>query len=198
MENIDIISRNLEQGIIHLTGEITDLTAVSIMAQLFEMDARYHDGAKKNDRIRIYINSPGGSVDAGLAIFDTMQSLQTPVDTICVGMAASMAAVILAGGDRRYILPHAEVMIHQPSGGTAGKASDILIAADHIRERKQVLNQILSDCTGKSLEEITKDTELDHWMNAAEATGYGIVDEIINAPIRNRGTVKRRRTKEGA
>jgi ATP-dependent Clp protease protease subunit len=108
-----------------------------------------------------------------------MKCLATPVDTVCVGMAASMAAVILAGGEKRYILPHAEVMIHQPSGGAAGMASDILIAADHIRERKQVLNEILSECTGKTVEELQMDTERDRWMKPEEARDYGIVDEVI-------------------
>ncbi len=137
------------------------------------------DLASSEPRIRLYINSPGGTVHAGLAIYDTMRTLQTKVDTICVGMAASMAAVILAGGDRRYILPHAEVMIHQPSGGTSGRASDILVAADHIRQRKQVINQILARRTGKPLEQVATDSERDYWMNPEDALSYGIVDEII-------------------
>ena len=192
----DVFSQNLDRGIVHLVGEITDEMAASVMAQLMELDGRLladperrkamcppvdknEDPSASVPRIRLYINSPGGSVHAGLAIFDTMRSLHTKVDTVCVGMAASMAAVILAGGDKRYILPHAEVMIHQPSGGTSGKASDILIAADHIRERKQVLNRILAHCTGNPLEKVSADTELDHWMNPEDALSYGIVDEIM-------------------
>jgi ATP-dependent Clp protease protease subunit len=187
--NTDTFSCNLQKGIIHLVGEINDEMAASIVAQLMERDAvsaNTHNAAADfsadlSDRIRLYINSPGGSVSAGLAIYDTMRILSTPVDTVCVGVAASMAAVILAGGRRRYILPHAEVMIHQPSGGMSGKASDILVAADHIRERKQVLNQLLAEQTGKSLDQVSADTELDFWMNAEAARNYGIVDEIIPA-----------------
>jgi len=183
MNSYDVISGNLSQGIIHLEGEITDTMALNVMAQMMELDGRLFrdpDWPKSREkRIRLYINSPGGSVSAGLAIYDTMKCLATPVDTVCVGMAASMAAVILAGGEKRYILPHAEVMIHQPSGGAAGMASDILIAADHIRERKQVLNEILSECTGKTVEELQMDTERDRWMKPEEARDYGIVDEVI-------------------
>ena len=181
-EHSDVFSMNMRRGIVHMVGEITDETASLVMAQLFELDGNLLQGGKEGSgdrRIRLYINSPGGSVSAGLAIYDTIRMLQTPVDTVCVGIAASMAAVILAGGKKRYILPHAEVMIHQPSGGVMGKASDILVAADHIRDRKQVLNHILSERTGKPMEEVTRDVELDHWMNAEEALGYGIVDEII-------------------
>lgn len=183
MENGNVLAGNLSRGIIHLVGEITDASALSVMAQMMELDGRvFRDPAWPKDRekrIRLYINSPGGSVNAGLAIYDTMKCMEYPVDTVCVGMAASMAAVILAGGTRRYILPHAEVMIHQPSGGAAGMASDILIAADHIRERKQVLNEILSGCTGRTVEELQRDTERDRWMDPEEALRYGIVDEVI-------------------
>lgn len=178
-----VITGNFSQGIIYLPGPVTDAAALALISQMLELDGRILRSPEwpkdKERRIRMYINSPGGSVNAGLAIYDTMRSIETPVDTICVGIAASMAAVILAGGEKRYILPHAEVMIHQPSGGAEGMASDILIAADHIRERRRVLNQILSEQTGKPLEQIMLDTERDHWMSAEEALSYGIVDEVI-------------------
>lgn len=195
-ENTDVFSRNLEHDIIYLVGEINDEMAASVMAQLFERDCADLSNIPYNSQgscwsinpsdkmheerpISLYINSPGGSVSAGLAIYDAMRSLDRSVITICAGMAASMAAVILAGGDRRYILPHAEVMIHQPSGGALGKASDILVAADHIRDRKKVLYEILSERTGHSYDTILNDAEHDFWMNAKEAVDYGIVDEIL-------------------
>ena len=173
--NNDVFSENMEHGIIHLVGEITDEMAASIMAQCFSL----REEAKP---IKIYINSPGGSVSAGLAIYDTMRILMRDgirVTTVCVGMASSMAAVILSGGYERAILPHAEVMIHQPSGGAVGKTSDILVAADHIRSRRETLIEILSENTNHSIADLVDDIENDHWMNAEEALNYGIVDYIL-------------------
>ncbi len=131
--------------------------------------------------IYLYINSPGGSVSAGLAIYDTIQSLRSDVVTICLGHAASMGAVILSGGTRgkRWILPHGEVMIHQPLGGMEGQASEIMIAAEHIRQTKQTLNEILAVNCGRSMDDVEKDTDRDYWMKAAEALEYGIVDWIM-------------------
>ncbi len=173
--NTDVFSENMEHGIVHLVGEITDEMAASIMAQCFVLQ-------EQGKNIKLYINSPGGSVSAGLAIYDTMRLLMREgvrVTTVCVGMAASMAAVILSGGYERAILPHAEVMIHQPSGGASGKASDILNAADHIRSRHQVLTKILSDNTERPEEEVASDMEFDCWMTAEEALSYNIVDYIL-------------------
>ena len=170
----DVFSKNLEQGVIHLVGEITDEMAASVVAQLLDLEYR-------RQKIAIYINSPGGSVSAGLAIYDTMKAIEKagqPVKTVCLGRAASMGAIILSGGSEREIMPHAEVMIHQPSGGMEGKASDLLVAAEHIKETKNVLNQILSENCGKPVEQVAADTEADHWMNAEEAKAYGIVDRI--------------------
>ena len=170
----DVFSDNLNHGIIHMTGEVTDEMAASIIAQLAMLETSGKD-------ISIYINSPGGYVSAGLAIYDMMQAVAAKgvaVRTICIGRAASMGAVILSGGTRRVIMPHAEVMIHQPSGGMEGKASDIMVAADHMKTTKSVLNEILSSNCGKKIEDVSKDTELDHWMNAEEAVDYGIVDSI--------------------
>ena len=180
-ESRDVFSNNLKNGIIYMVGEITDEVAASIIAQLFDAQQNLDSLTGTDKAIRLYINSPGGSVSAGLSIYDTIQSLHVPVHTICMGMAASMAAVILAGGKERFILPHGEVMIHQPSGETMGKATDILIAANHIKERRQELNKILSARTGKSLEVIARDTETDTWLDANHAVEYGIVDHIINA-----------------
>ena len=159
---------------ISLLGTVDDESVNSLIMQLL-----YLEKNAPGEEITFYINSGGGEVGNGLALYDVMQHISSPVHTICVGMAASMAAVILAGGDRRYLRPHAEVMIHQPSGGTSGRASDILVAADHIRQRKQVINQILSRRTGKPLEQVATDSERDYWMNPEDALSYGIVDEII-------------------
>ena len=170
----DIFSSNLENNIIHLVGEITDEMAASVIAQML------HLASLGDDDIHLYINSPGGSVSAGMAIYDTMQFIKPEVETVCVGKAASMGAVILSGGakGKRVILPHSEVMIHQPSSGVAGQASEIVIVADHIKRTRQVLNELLANNCGKSAEEVTKDTERDYWMSAAEAAEYGIVDRI--------------------
>lgn len=172
----DIYSRLLKDRIIILNGEITDNTANIIVAQLL-----YLDSLNNND-ISLYINSPGGSITAGMAIYDTMNFIKSDVSTICVGMSASMAAFILAVGKKgkRYILPNAEVMIHQPLGGVQGQATEIKIAAERILKLKKKLNKILSLMTGKDLETINHDTERDYFMNSEEALNYGIVDKILN------------------
>ena len=171
----DVFSSNLENRVVHLSGEVTDDTATSIVAQLL------HLASISDDDIQLYINSPGGSVSAGLAIYDTMQYITPDVATVCIGRAASMGAVILSGGapGKRAILPHSEVMIHQPSGGMDGKASDMLIAAEHIKDTKRILNEILSENCKKDYEQVEKDTELDHWMRPNEALAYGIVDHVL-------------------
>lgn len=175
----DIFSSNLEDRVIHLVGPINDEMAASITAQLLHL-AKQKPAGEGSD-IQLYINSPGGSVSAGLAIYDTMQFIKPDVVTVCLGHAASMGAVILSGGakGKRYILPHAEVMIHQPSGGMEGQSEDMLIVAEHIRESRKTLNKILSDNTGKSMDTIEKDTDRDHWMKADEAVEYGIVDKVL-------------------
>ncbi len=177
----DIFSENLDKGVIHLVGEVTEEQSASVVAQLLHLKSRMDEGEKLLPQI--YINSPGGSVSAGLAIYDTMKYLESKytVQTVCVGHAASMGAVILSGGSKgqRLILPHAEVMIHQPSGGIEGQSSDMLIAAEHIKETRQVLNRILSENTGKKLKEIERDTERDFWMSATAAVEYGIVDKVL-------------------
>lgn len=171
----DVFSSNLENRVVHLIGEITDETAASIVAQLLHLEAM------GDEDIQLYINSPGGSVSAGLAIYDTMQLIKPDVVTVCLGRAASMGAVLLSGGapGKRTILPHSEVMIHQPSGGMDGQASDMLIAAEHIKEIKQILNGILSENCNRSYEVVEQDTERDHWMQPKEALEYGIVDRIL-------------------
>lgn len=171
----DIFSRLLKNRIILLTGEIDDNMASSIVAQLLYLDSINHDD------ISIYINSPGGSVTAGMAIYDTMNFIKSDVSTICLGMAASMAAFLLSSGkkNKRYILPNAEVMIHQPLGGAQGQATEIKIAAEHILKLRDKLNSILSKNTNQDLETIRKDTERDNFMNSNEALEYGIVDKII-------------------
>lgn len=171
----DIFSRLLKNRIIILSGEITDDSANLIVAQLLYLDSLNHDD------ISIYINSPGGVITAGMAIYDTMQFVESDVSTICLGMAASMAAFLLSCGKKgkRYILPHAEVMIHQPLGGAQGQATEIQIAAKHILKAKERLNQILAQNTGQSLQKIEEDTERDHFLDAEEALNYGIVDRIV-------------------
>ena len=173
----DIYSRLLEDRIIFLSGEINDQMANTIVAQLI-----YLEGKNPDKDIYMYINSPGGSVSAGLAIYDTMQYIKCDVSTICIGMAASMAAVILSSGTKgkRICLPHSEVMIHQPLGGTQGQASDIEIHAKHIQKTRETLNKILSDNTGKDLETITKDTDRDNFLDAKQAQKYGLVDKIFS------------------
>ncbi len=171
----DIYSRLLKDRIIILNGEITDNTANTVVAQLL-----YLDSLNNND-ISLYINSPGGSITAGMAIYDTMNFIKSDVSTICVGMSASMAAFILATGKKgkRFILPNAEVMIHQPLGGVQGQATEIKIAAERILKLKKKLNMILAKATGKDLETINNDTERDYFMDSDEALDYGIVDKIL-------------------
>ncbi len=172
----DIFSRLLNDRIIVLSDEVNDATASIIVAQML-----YLEGQDPEKDISFYINSPGGSVTAGLAIYDTMQYIKCDVSTICMGMAASMGAFLFSSGakGKRYILPNAEVMIHQPLGGAKGQATEILIAADHIKRTKDRLNKILAENTGKSVEEIFADTERDNWLTAEEAVAYGIADKII-------------------
>ena len=171
----DIFSRLLKNRIILLTGEIDDNLASSVVAQLLYLDSI------NNDDISIYINSPGGSVTAGMAIYDTMNFIKSDVSTICLGMAASMAAFLLSSGacGKRYILPNSEVMIHQPLGGAQGQATEIKIAAEHILKLRDKLNLILSKNTKQTLDKIKLDTERDNFMDSNEALEYGIVDKII-------------------
>lgn len=176
----DIYSRLLEDRIIFLSGEIDDNVANSVVAQLI-----YLEGKNPDKDIFMYINSPGGSVSAGLAIYDTMNYIKCDVSTICIGMAASMAAVLLSSGTKgkRIILPHAEVMIHQPLGGAQGQATDIEIHARHIQKTRLLLNDILSKNTGKSIDEIKIDTERDNFMSAQSALEYGLVDKILEKRV---------------
>jgi ATP-dependent clp protease, proteolytic subunit clpP len=171
----DIYSRLLKERIIFLGDEVNDQTANLIIAQLLFLESENPD-----QDIYLYINSPGGSVSAGLGIYDTMQYISCDVSTICVGMAASMGAFLLAGGTKgkRLALPNAEIMIHQPLGGTQGQATEIEIAAKHILRTKEKLNTILANNTGKSYEEISIDTDRDHWLSAKEALEYGLIDKI--------------------
>lgn len=172
----DIYSRLLKERIIFLGEEVNDVSASVIVAQLLFLEA---DDPDKD--IHLYINSPGGSVTAGMAIYDTMQYIKCDVSTVCIGMAASMGAFLLAGGKKgkRFALPNAEIMIHQPSGGAQGQATEIQIAAEHILRTKQKLNEILAANTGQSLETIKADTERDNFMSADEAKAYGLIDEVI-------------------
>ena len=171
----DIYSRLLKDRIIILSGEIDDNLANSIVAQLLYLDSLNHDP------INLYINSPGGSITAGMAIYDTMNYIKSKVSTICIGMAASMGSFLLSGGTKgkRLALPNAEIMIHQPSGGAQGQASEIQIAAEHILKTRHKLNQILAENTGQPLEVIERDTDRDNFMSAEEAKAYGLIDEVI-------------------
>lgn len=172
----DIYSRLLKERIIFISEEISDDMASTVVAQLLFLESE--DPGKD---IQMYINSPGGSVTAGLAIYDTMKFVKCDVSTICIGMAASMGAFLLAGGTKgkRYALPNSEIMIHQPSGGARGQATEINIAAEHILRTRKRLNEILAENTGKDVETIAADTERDNFMTAAEAKQYGLVDEVI-------------------
>ncbi len=172
----DIYSRLLKDRIIFISGEIDDVTANLVVAQLLFLEAENPD-----KDINVYINSPGGSITAGMAIFDTMEYIKPEVSTICVGMAASMGAFLLAAGakGKRFALPNAEVMIHQPLGGARGQASDIKIQADRILKMRRDLNKILSEKTGKPLEQIEKDTDRDFFMTAEEAVEYGLIDQVF-------------------
>ena len=172
----DIYSRLLKERIIFLGEEVNDVSASVIVAQLLFLEA---DDPDKD--IQLYINSPGGSVTAGMAIYDTMQYIKCDVSTVCIGMAASMGAFLLSGGanGKRFALPNAEIRIHQPLGGAQGQATEIQIAAEHILRTRKTLNSILAANTGKPLEVIQTDTERDNFMSAAEAKEYGLIDEVI-------------------
>lgn len=172
----DIYSRLLKERIIFLGEEVNDTSASIIVAQLLFLEAE--DPSKD---IHLYINSPGGSVSAGFAIYDTMKYIKCDVFTICIGMAASMGAFLLAGGTKgkRFALPNSEIMIHQPSGGARGQATEIKIVAENILKTKKKLNEILAANTGRSIEEIERDTERDNYMSAEEAKAYGLIDEIL-------------------
>lgn len=172
----DIYSRLLKDRIIFLGDEVNDQTASLVIAQLLFLEAEDPD-----KDIYLYINSPGGSVTAGMGIYDTMQYIKPDVSTICVGMAASMGAFLLAAGakGKRFALPNSEIMIHQPLGGAKGQASDVAIHAEHIIKTKKKLNSILSERTGQPLDVVEKDTDRDHFMSAEEAKEYGLIDEIF-------------------
>ena len=172
----DIYSRLLKDRIIFLGEEINDAVASTVVAQLLFLESE--DPGKD---IHMYINSPGGSVTAGMAIYDTMNYVKCDVSTTCIGMAASMGAFLLSSGakGKRYALPNAEVMIHQPLGGAQGQATEIQIAAEHILKTKKKLNQILADNAGKPVEDVEKDTDRDNWLSADEAKEYGLIDEVI-------------------
>ncbi|MDR1797609.1 MAG: ATP-dependent Clp endopeptidase proteolytic subunit ClpP [Clostridiales Family XIII bacterium] len=172
----DIYSRLLKDRIVILGEEVNEHTAGLVVAQLLFLEAEDSD-----KDISLYINSPGGSVSAGLAIYDTMQYIRSDVSTICLGMAASMGAFLLAAGakGKRYVLPNAEIMIHQPMGGAQGQATDIQIAAEHIVKTKERLNRILAERTGQAYDRVAVDTERDNWMTAEEAAAYGLVDKVI-------------------
>lgn len=172
----DIYSRLLKDRIIFLGDEVSDMSANVVVAQLLFLDAEDPD-----KDINLYINSPGGAITAGMAIYDTMRFIKADVSTICVGMAASMGAFLLAGGakGKRHALPNAEIMIHQPSGGARGQATDIKIHAEHIIKTKEKMNRILAENTGKPVEVVAADSERDNFMTAEEAVEYGIIDSII-------------------
>ena len=174
----DIYSRLLEDRIIFLGEEVNATSASVVVAQLLFLEAE--DPSKD---IHLYINSPGGEITAGMAIYDTMQYIKCDVSTICIGMAASMGAFLLAGGTKgkRLALPNAEIMIHQPSGGSQGQATEIEIAAKHILKVKENMNRILSENTGKPFEQVAQDTDRDNWMSAQEAVEYGLIDSVVTA-----------------
>ena len=172
----DIYSRLLNDRIIVLSDEVNDATASLVVAQLL-----FLEGQDSEKDISLYINSPGGSVTAGMAIYDTMQYIKCDVSTICMGMAASMGAFLLSSGTKgkRFALPNSEIMIHQPLGGARGQATEIKIVADHILKTRERLNRILAENTGRSIEEIARDTERDNYLTAQEAMEYGLVDKVI-------------------
>ena len=174
--SFDIYSRLLEDRVVFLSGEITDEVANLVVAQLIYLESK--DPTKD---ISLYINSPGGSVSAGLAIYDTMRYIRCDVSTICIGMAASMGALLLSSGakGKRYALPNSEIMIHQPLGGAQGQASDIKIAAEHILKTKEKLTRILAENSGKPFEEVEKDTDRDNFLSAKEALDYGLIDKVF-------------------
>ena len=172
----DIYSRLLEDRIIFLADQVTDATASLVVAQLLYLEAKDPD-----KDIQLYIDSPGGSITAGMAIYDTMKYIKCDVSTICLGMAASMGAFLLAGGTKgkRFALPHSTIMIHQPSGGAQGQATEIQIVADHIAQTKRTLNEMLAENTGQPLEVVEKDTDRDNYMTAEEAKAYGLIDGVV-------------------
>ncbi|MDO4754398.1 MAG: ATP-dependent Clp endopeptidase proteolytic subunit ClpP [Bacillota bacterium] len=172
----DIYSRLLKERIIFISGEIEDMMANTVVAQLLFLEAEDPD-----KDINIYINSPGGSITAGMAIYDTMKLIKPQVATICVGMAASMGAVLLAAGEKgkRKALPNSEIMIHQPLGGARGQATDVRIQAERLQKTKDHMNRLLSEMTGQPLEKVAVDTERDYFMSAGEAKDYGLIDEIL-------------------
>ena len=174
----DIYSRLLKERIVMLSGEISDESASSVVAQLLFLESQ--DPSKD---ITLYINSPGGSVTAGMAVYDTMNYIGCDVSTVCVGMAASMGAFLLAGGakGKRYALPNSEIMIHQPLGASSGQATDLQIAAEHILHTKEKLNRILAGNCGKEIEQVAADSDRNNWMNAGEALEYGLVDKVITS-----------------
>ena len=174
----DIYSRLLKDRIIFLGEEVNDVTASLVVAQLLFLESE-----DQEKDIHLYINSPGGSVTAGMAIYDTMKYIKCDISTICIGMAASMDAFLLSGGakGKRFALPNAEIMIHQPSGGSQGQATEMLIAAEHILKTRKKLNQILAENCGQPLEVVERDTERDHWMTAQEALEYGLIDQVIES-----------------
>lgn len=171
----DIYSRLLKDRIIILNGEINDQTSNIVVAELLYLDS------ESNEDIELYINSPGGSITSGMAIYDTMNFIKSKVSTICIGMAASMAAFLLSSGEegKRMALPNSEIMIHQPLGGASGQATEIKIAAEHILTVKNKLNKILAKNTGKTIEQIEQDTERDYFLSSKEAKNYGLIDKII-------------------
>ena len=183
----DIYSRLLKDRVIFLTGPVEDHMANLIVAQMLFLES---DNPDKD--IHLYINSPGGSVSAGLSVYDTMQFIQPEVSTMCVGHAASMGAVLLAGGapGKRFVLPHSRVMIHQPSGGAQGQASDIEIQANEIVRIRKILNDLLARHTGRDVEIIARDTERDNFMNARQAVEYGLVDKVIETRVDNKSIGK--------
>mgnify|MGYP002647964461 FL=1 len=174
--SFDIYSRLLKERIIFLGEEVNDVSANLVVAQLLFLESE--DPSKD---ISLYINSPGGSISAGMAIYDTMQYIKCDVSTICVGMAASMGAFLLAGGTKgkRKALPNAEILIHQPLGGAQGQATEIEIAAKHIIRTKERMNRLLAENTGKTYEELVRDTDRDNWMTAQEAVEYGLIDSVV-------------------
>lgn len=176
----DIYSRLLSDRIVFLADEVNDATATLVVAQLLYLEAQDPD-----KDISLYINSPGGSISAGMAIYDTMNFIKCDVSTICIGMAASMGAFLLAAGakGKRFALPNSEIMIHQPLGGTRGQATDIKIHADHIIKIRSKMNSILAERTGKSIEEIERDTERDNFMSSEEALAYGLIDKVVDKRI---------------
>ena len=170
----DIFSRLLEDRIVFLGDEVNATTASLLVTQLLYLESK-----DPNADINFYINSPGGEIHSGMAIYDTMKHIKPKVNTICLGMAASMGAFLLSGGDRRYALPNAEIMIHQPLGGARGQATDIINEAEHMAKIKEKLTKMLAENCHKSYEEVLKDCERDHWMDSKEALAYGIIDEVI-------------------